>query len=104
MLKTWRLAEAPSYGLPGVTFDPTAFSYIGSPGAVNSVMYVRAATGVTTFDKLMDDPQRYLFKADRLEIVFNQYDVAAYVMGRYTVEIPYDRLTGLIRPDGPLAR
>src|SRR4029077_17274523 len=37
---------------PGVTFDPTAFSYIGSPGAVNSVMYVRSSTGVTSFDKL----------------------------------------------------
>src|SRR3954470_6536644 len=29
----------------GITFDPTRFSYVGSPGAVNSVMYVRAATG-----------------------------------------------------------
>jgi uncharacterized protein len=57
-----------------------------------------------TFDKLMDDPERYLFKADTLEIVFNQYDVAAYVMGRYTVDIPYSRLSGLIRTDGPLDR
>ena len=31
---------------PSVTFDPTTFAYIGSPGAVNSVMYVRAATGI----------------------------------------------------------
>jgi hypothetical protein len=52
----------------------------------------------------MDDPERYLFKADGLEIIFNQYDVAAYVMGRYTVEIPYGRLGSLIRPDGPLGR
>ena len=56
------------------------------------------------FDKLMDDPERYLFKADALEIIFNQYDVAAYVMGRYTVDIPYSRLTSLIRKDGPLGR
>ena len=39
---------------PGVTFDPTTFSYIGSPGAVNSVMYVRAGTGVTSFDDAQD--------------------------------------------------
>ncbi len=57
-----------------------------------------------TFDKLMDDPERYLFKADALEIIFNQYDVAAYVMGRFTVDIPYSRLTNLIRADGPLGR
>ncbi|MCW5733586.1 MAG: DUF3298 domain-containing protein [Enhydrobacter sp.] len=57
-----------------------------------------------TFDKLMDDPGRYLFKADALEIIFNQYDVAAYVMGRYAVDIPYSRLTNLIRKDGPLGR
>jgi len=57
-----------------------------------------------TFDKLMDDPERYLFKADALEIIFNQYDVGAYVMGRYTVEIPYNRLGSLIRKDGPLGR
>lgn len=56
------------------------------------------------FDKLMDDPERYLFKADALEIIFNQYDVAAYVMGRYTVDIPYSRLTTLIRKEGPLGR
>lgn len=57
-----------------------------------------------TFDKLMSNPDRYLFKADALKIIFNQYDVAAYVMGRYTVDIPYSRLSGLIRNDGPLGR
>lgn len=56
------------------------------------------------FEKLMADPDRYLFKPDGLEIIFNQYDVAAYVMGRYTVDIPYSRLASLIRKDGPLGR
>jgi uncharacterized protein len=56
------------------------------------------------FDKLMSDPARYLFTHDALLVLFNQYDVAAYVMGRYTVTIPYGKLTGLIRPDGPLGR
>jgi hypothetical protein len=52
----------------------------------------------------MLEPERYLFKEDALVLLFNQYDVAAYVMGRYTVTIPYARLAGLIRPDGPLGK
>lgn len=36
----------------GVRFDPTRFSYIGSPGAVNSVVYVRSSTGVKRFEDL----------------------------------------------------
>jgi tripartite-type tricarboxylate transporter receptor subunit TctC len=50
---------------PGVTFDPTAFSYIGSPGAVNSVMYVRAATGVKSFADLKAAPRMLIFGALR---------------------------------------
>jgi uncharacterized protein len=56
------------------------------------------------FEKLMDEPGRYLFKADGLEIIFNPYDVGPYAAGRYTVGIPYSRLSGLIRTDGPLGR
>ncbi|HSH99150.1 MAG TPA: DUF3298 domain-containing protein [Reyranella sp.] len=56
------------------------------------------------FAKLMSDPARYLFTADALVLLFNQYDVAAYVMGPYTVTIPYGRLSGLLRPDGPVGR
>ena len=56
------------------------------------------------FDKLMQDSERYLFREDALVLLFNQYDVAAYAMGRYTVTIPYTRLSGLIRPDGPLGK
>jgi hypothetical protein len=36
----------------GVRFDATKFAYIGSPGAVNSVVYVRSATGVHSFEDL----------------------------------------------------
>jgi tripartite-type tricarboxylate transporter receptor subunit TctC len=50
---------------PGVTFDPTAFSYIGSPGAVSSVMYVRPSTGVTTFEALKTSPRPLIFGALR---------------------------------------
>jgi tripartite-type tricarboxylate transporter receptor subunit TctC len=50
---------------PAVTFDPTAFGYIGSPGAVNSVMYVRAATGVTSYEALKTSPRTLIFGALR---------------------------------------
>ena len=54
--------------------------------------------------ELMAEPGRYLFKADGLEIIFNQYDVGPYSAGTYQVSIPYSRLRAFIRPDGPLAR
>lgn len=56
------------------------------------------------FDKLMKDPSRYLFKAFALELIFNQYEVAPYASGMYRVTIPYARLTGMLRPDGPVGR
>lgn len=56
------------------------------------------------FDKLMKDPQRYLFKAFALELIFNQYEVAPYVSGIYRVVIPYARLTGMLRANGPVGR
>jgi tripartite-type tricarboxylate transporter receptor subunit TctC len=49
----------------GVTFDPTRFSYIGSPGAVSSVMYVRSSTGVTSFAALKSSPRPLIFGALR---------------------------------------
>jgi tripartite-type tricarboxylate transporter receptor subunit TctC len=39
-------------GTGGTRFDPAKFTYIGSPGAVNSVVYIRSATGIRTFDEL----------------------------------------------------
>lgn len=56
------------------------------------------------FAKLLKDPERYLFKAGALELIFNQYDVGPYAAGPYTVVIPYTKLTALIRPDGPVGR
>ncbi|HEY4266396.1 MAG TPA: tripartite tricarboxylate transporter substrate-binding protein, partial [Micropepsaceae bacterium] len=35
-----------------VRFDAEKFSYVGSPGAVNSVVYVRTSTGVRSFSDL----------------------------------------------------
>jgi uncharacterized protein len=56
------------------------------------------------FDKLMDDPQRYLFKAFALELIFNQYEVAPYVSGMYRVVIPYARFFTMLRPGAPVGR
>ena len=46
---------------PGVTFDSTQFSYVGSPGAVNSMVFVRASTGIRTFDDLKSHPKPLSF-------------------------------------------
>jgi tripartite-type tricarboxylate transporter receptor subunit TctC len=43
------------YGIvknPGVRFDPIKFSFIGSPGASNSMLYVRSSTGIKSFEDL----------------------------------------------------
>lgn len=54
--------------------------------------------------ELMAEPMRYLFKAEGLEIIFNQYDVGPYAAGTYQVAIPYKKLQLLVRQDGPLGR
>jgi hypothetical protein len=47
----------------GVRFDPTKLSCVGSPGAVNSVIYVRTATGIGSFSELMASPRMLSFGA-----------------------------------------
>jgi tripartite-type tricarboxylate transporter receptor subunit TctC len=47
----------------GVRFDPTKLSYIGSPGAVNSVIYIRTETGIKTFADLMASKRTFSFGA-----------------------------------------
>jgi tripartite-type tricarboxylate transporter receptor subunit TctC len=48
---------------PGVTFDPTTFTYIGSPGAVSSSVFVRSSTGVKTFADLASSSRTLIFGA-----------------------------------------
>src|SRR5215471_12381893 len=48
--RSW-FVEGVTNGL-GVRFDSTKLSYVGSPGAVNSVVYIRTGTGVTNFNEL----------------------------------------------------
>jgi uncharacterized protein len=52
------------------------------------------------FDRMLKESDRYLFKPGALELIFNQYEVGPYAAGIYRVRIPYDRLAGLLRPDG----
>lgn len=47
----------------GVRFDAERFSYIGSPGAVNSVVYVRSSTGVKSFQDLKSVKKTLTFGA-----------------------------------------
>lgn len=54
--------------------------------------------------KMLRDPSHYRWRADRLELIFNAYDVGPYSAGAYQVVVPYSRLRPLFRSDGPLAR
>ena len=46
---------------PTIGFDPTRFTYIGSAGGSNSVVYVRAATGIKTLADLKASRQTVTF-------------------------------------------
>lgn len=54
--------------------------------------------------KMLRDPGHYCWRDDRLELIFNAYDVGPYSAGAYQVVIPYNRLRPLFRSDGTLAR
>src|SRR5205085_10201211 len=48
---------------PGISFDPTRFNYIGSPGTVSAVGFVRTTTGIKTFDDLKASSRTITFGA-----------------------------------------
>ena len=54
--------------------------------------------------KLLGDSARYCWRADKLEVIFNAYEVGPYSSGPYEVHIPYERMKPLLRPDGPISR
>ena len=54
--------------------------------------------------KLLSEANRYCWTDKHLEVIFNAYDVGPYAAGPYQVDIPYDRLKPILRPDGPIAR
>jgi tripartite-type tricarboxylate transporter receptor subunit TctC len=41
---------------PGITFDPTRLTYIGSPGAVSAAAFVRGSTGIRNYEELKVSP------------------------------------------------
>ncbi|MDP2331150.1 MAG: DUF3298 domain-containing protein [Reyranella sp.] len=57
-----------------------------------------------TLAKMLREPGHYCWRTDRLELIFNAYDVGPYSAGAYQVVLPYSRLRSLFRTDGPLAR
>jgi hypothetical protein len=48
---------------PGIMFDPTKFTYIGSPGAVSAAAFIRTSTGIKTFDELKASKRTVTFGA-----------------------------------------
>ncbi len=54
--------------------------------------------------KLLSEQNRYCWTGKHLELVFNAYDVGPYAAGPYEVNISYDELKPILRPDGPIAR
>ncbi|UYN93159.1 MAG: DUF4163 domain-containing protein [Enhydrobacter sp.] len=54
--------------------------------------------------KLLAEPDRYCWRAGRLELIFNQYEVGPYAAGPYSVGIPLSILQPLLRSGGPLSR
>jgi tripartite-type tricarboxylate transporter receptor subunit TctC len=48
---------------PGIMFDPTKFTYIGSPGAVSAAAFIRTSTGIKTFDELKASKKTVTFGA-----------------------------------------
>jgi len=48
---------------PGITFDPTRFTYIGSPGTVSATGFIRTSTGIKTFDDLKASSKTITFGA-----------------------------------------
>jgi tripartite-type tricarboxylate transporter receptor subunit TctC len=48
---------------PGIAFDPTRFTYIGSPGTVSAAAFIRASTGLTSYEELKASPKTVTFGA-----------------------------------------
>src|SRR5262249_47889663 len=48
---------------PGITFDPTKLTYVGSPGAVTATAWLRKSTGIKTYDELKASPKTFTFGA-----------------------------------------
>jgi len=54
--------------------------------------------------KTLREGSHYCWQADKLELIFNPYEVGPYSAGPYTIEIAYAKLKALLRAGGPVAR
>ena len=59
--RTWMLSKL--FGDPGVRFDAKKFTYIGSAGPENDILWVRADTGIKTFADLKKSKRTLVFGA-----------------------------------------
>jgi tripartite-type tricarboxylate transporter receptor subunit TctC len=48
---------------PGITFDPTKFAYIGSPGTTAATAFLRKSTGIASIDQLKASKKTVTFGA-----------------------------------------
>ncbi len=48
---------------PGISFDPTRLTYVGSPGTVSASGFVRLSTGIRTYEQLKASPKTVTFGA-----------------------------------------
>ena len=105
-LRSGRLLEPSDIFLPGDKWLPALRDRVAADLKKQFVERpgFEDALAPEKLDKLLQEPERYIWRADGLAIVFNQYEVAAYVMGRYVVHVPYGRLAPLMRPDAPIGK
>jgi uncharacterized protein YecT (DUF1311 family) len=54
--------------------------------------------------KVLSEADHYCWRADKLVLIFNAYEVGPYSAGPYEVNVPYEQLKPLLRADGPIAR
>lgn len=94
-------------GVSGILVDLRTGKAVGPEGVfLPSANWLRELTRIVGADintpnlaDILKQPTRYVFLEEHLELSFSQHEG-----GPYTVEIPYDRIRSLLRPDGPVPR
>lgn len=55
------------------------------------------------FATMMEEEHRYVLHSDHIEILFDEYEIAAYSEGPQSTKVSYAEMASFVRPDGPLA-
>lgn len=89
--------------------DPWLKSLVGLVGADLKKQFVdkpgfEDALRPANLRKTLSEPGHYCWRSERLELIFNAYEVGPYAAGPYEVYIPYESLKPLLRADGPIGR